>query len=290
MEHEKLQQIIDNCKHPKARAFFETLFARHDELMESLNDRANGNIVDKIAGQYEKVVDFDEALRGVQWDEDEQLDELGPDVLDRYKDRANAQLRRGTAASKFTKPAVQAKKRQNRLQGVKRASSRLNTFHNSEYSDTTNEGVGSALGSLAQGIATQTVAHGLGVGAGTVSKFVGNLITKQKKYMAAQKPAKPMHTNPAQAASPKSVANMVLPSHVHGAIAKYPGPHEGHLNDFVNHHNAGVTAKEKGDKTLAAMHFRARDKALVRYTNIAPKAHLKHLNADKVQQMMSIKE
>src|SRR5215471_11347748 len=104
----KLQEIIEGCKHPKARAFFETLFARHDEIMESLTGRANDNIVDEIAGQYENVVDFNEALQGVQWDDDDedeefdfiagqsceevikQLDELGPDVLDRYKDRASA--------------------------------------------------------------------------------------------------------------------------------------------------------------------------------------------------------
>src|SRR5262249_9696494 len=148
---------------------------------------------------------------------------------------------------------------------------RLNTYHTDEYSNTTNEGVFSALGSALKGIATQTVAHGLGVSSGTVSKFAGNL-SKPKKFrtatmVSAQK--KPHHQptmaniHHLQNASPSSIHNMVLPSHVHSAIGKYPGEHETHLNNFINSHNAGITAKEKGDKNLAAMHFKERNRAMV---------------------------
>src|SRR6516164_4438682 len=149
----ELQQIIDGCEHPAARRFFEKLFARHDEIIELLNDRANGNVVDEIADQYDNVVDFDQALRGWDWnDEEEQIDELDAGTLERYKDRANSQLRRGTFASKFPKPAIQAKKRANRMQGVKRASSLLNTFNNDEHANTTSEGF---LGNMVR----STIAH-----------------------------------------------------------------------------------------------------------------------------------
>src|SRR5262249_3205981 len=100
----KLQKIIDGCKHRHSRAFFEHLFSKHEQIMESLDDRAKGNVAEQT-----DFISFDDVLLDYQWDESEQLDELGPDVLDRYKDRANSQLRRGIYASKFTKPAVQAK-------------------------------------------------------------------------------------------------------------------------------------------------------------------------------------
>lgn len=115
--------------------------------------------------------------------------------------------------------------------------------------------------------------------------------------VSAQKPAKPVHTQPAathssQQHQPGASANydLVSPSGVHSAIGKYPGEHEEHLNQFINHHNKAMEYKAKGDKTGAAVQFRARNHALVRYQQTAPKAHLKHLKADKVQQMMSIKE
>lgn len=306
----KLQEIIEGCKHPKARAFFETLFARHDEIMESLTGRANGNIVDEIAGQYENVVDFNEALQGVQWDDDDedeefdfiagqsceevikQLDELGPDVLDRYKDRANSQLRRCTSASKFTKPAVQAKKRANRLQGVKRASSRLNTFNNDEHSNTTNEGLGSAIGNALKGVATHAVASGLGVSHGSVSSFLHHLSAKQK-YVApkvsaqkpphAPKPQKPQQHQPQASHS----TTKWEPVELHHVYSGKETEHEHSLQQALNHHNIATFNKSKGDNSKAEIHFRARDKHFKTYVTTAPRENLKKLNQDKVKSIFT---
>src|SRR5262249_25453256 len=110
------------------------------------------------------------------WDEDEELDELDVTTIERYRDLAQSQLRRGTNATKFTKPAVQAKKRQNRLTGVKQATSRLNHFNNSEFANTTNEGIGSAIGNALKRVATQSIAHGLGVSASGLHKFGSDLL------------------------------------------------------------------------------------------------------------------
>src|SRR5262249_41073960 len=162
--------------------------------------------------------------------------------------------------------------------------------------DELDEGIGNALMHLVRTTATATAANALGVRPSTVHGFTKALSNRPKRVAAPQKAAKPVHTKPASTPQPQhtasatSVANMMLPNHVHSAIGKYPGPHEDHLTNFINSHNAGITAKEKRDKSAARMHFLARGHHLVRYTQTAPQAHLKHLNADKVKQMMSIKE
>jgi len=283
----ELQKILANAKHPIAKAMLRDLF-ENDEFKMNMCKR-----LEQLVCEQRARVGYDMEEGGWTWDEDEELTELGPDILNRYIDKSSRQLRKGKYGSGSIKSQV--KTRTNRVQGIKKANSRLNTFNNDEHSNTTNEGIGSALGSLAKGIATQTVAHGLGVGAGTVSKFVGNLSAKQKHVaprMTAQKPAKPVHTKPAGATLHTSpIYHMVLPSDVHSKIG-HPDhiEHDQRISDFINHHNRAMDLKSKGDKSGAAVAFRARNHALVRYTQTAPKAHLKHLNADKVQQMMAIKE
>jgi hypothetical protein len=244
--------------------------------------------LEHIVGKKRAKLGYDMTQECWTWDENEELNELGPDILNRYIDKSSRQLRKGEYGSGSIK--AQTQKRMNRASGIKKANSRLNSYHTDEYSNTQTEGIGFALGSLAKGIATQTVAHGLGVGAGTIHNFAKHLTNRPKKVAGPLKTAtaKPVHTNPAQAPS-HSVANMVLPGHVHSAIGKYPGEHENHLNHFVNAHNKLVTAKEKGDHSAATIHYRARNHALVRYTQTAPKAHLKHLNGEKVKSMMSVK-
>lgn len=162
------------------------------------------------------------------------------------------------------------------------------------------EGIGSGLMHLVKTAATRSIGQGLGVSPSIIHGFTKHLTNRPKKVAAPAKAAakprktkpagtKPVHTNPAQASS-HSVANMVLPSHVHSAVGKYPGEHETHLTNFINAHNKLITAKEKGDKSAARVHYLARNHHLAKYQATAPHAHLKHLNTTKVQQMMSIKE
>src|SRR5262245_28663425 len=103
MNKEKLQAIIDNCEHPWSKQFFENLFSKHEAIMESLNARAENHIVEDV-----DHVSLNDLILDYTWDEEEQLDELDASTLDSYKDKANSQLRRGTYASKFTKPALAA--------------------------------------------------------------------------------------------------------------------------------------------------------------------------------------
>ena len=100
-----------------------------------------------------------------------------------------------------------------------------------------------------------------------------------------------MHTKPAATLTTAPIHHTILPSDVHSKIGDPDHiEHDEKLNQFINHHNKAMDLKAKGDKSGAAVACRARNHALVRYTQTAPKAHLKHLNADKVQQMMAIKE
>jgi hypothetical protein len=275
----ELQQIIDNCSHPKAKQFFEHLFSKHDEIVELFNERAK----EKMSEQLD-VVTFDDVM--LDWSDDH-LDELGPDLLDRYKDKANAQLRRGTYASKFTKPAVQGKKRQNRLTGVKRATSRLDTFNNDEHANTTNEGLGLALDNAFKGAVTRSLATGLGVSASGLHKFGHDLIAKPKKYItpkpAAQKPAKPQHTQPA----PTHSSTTWQPVELHHVFNGEPTEGERSLDQAITHHNIGSFAKSKGDNSKAKIHFRARDKHFKTYVTNAPRENLKKLNQDKVKRIFN---
>src|SRR5262249_53660034 len=97
--------------------------------------------------------------------------------------------------------------------------------------DELDEGLGSALMGLVKTAAATTAANALGVRPSTINNFAKHLTNRPKKAgaptKAAAKPTKPagamLHTTP--------IHHMVLPSHVHSAIAKYLGPHEDHLND-----------------------------------------------------------
>jgi len=157
--------------------------------------------------------------------------------------------------------------------------------------DALDEGLAGAIGNVFKRMATHSLATGLGVNPSSLHKFGSDLLhTKTPKAPTMKKVvAKPQHPSPSTASLHTSpIYHMVMPSDVHSKIAAFPGEHEDHLNAFINHHNQAMTAKEKGDKTGAAVHFRARNHALVRYQATAPKEHLKHLNTNKVQQMMSM--
>jgi len=158
--------------------------------------------------------------------------------------------------------------------------------------DELDEGIGSALMGLVKTAAAKSVATGLGVSPSTIHGFTKALSNGPKKVVAPHKTAaKSVHTKPAGASLHTApIHHMVIPSDVHSAIGKHRGEHEQHLNDFVNHYNKGMEAKAKGDKNLAYLHFRNRNRAMVRYQTTAPAAHRKYLNVNKVQQMLSVKE
>jgi len=282
----RLQQIIDEKKNPISRAILQGLF-EGTNFQKYICQRLEDLVCKKRAG-----LGYDGNAQVWTWDEDEELDEVDVTTIERYRDRAQSQLRRGTYAKRSDNIKTATRKRMNRASGIKKANSRLSHFNNDEYANTQTEGILGALGSAFKGIATQTVAHGLGVGAGTIHNSTKNLSSKPKKVAGPLKTAtaaKPVQSNPAQA-SPHSVANMVLPSHVHSKIG-HPDhiAHDQTLTDFINSHNKLISAKEKGDHSAAVLHYRARNHALVRYTQTAPKAHLKHLNGEKVKSMMSVK-
>jgi len=281
--HRRLQQILDNAKHPRAKALLQDLF-ENDDSKKHMCER-----LEQIVCEQRVRLGYDMTTEAWIWDEEE-LNELGTDLLNRYIDKASRQLRKGNYGSGTIK--AQTQKRMNRASGIKKANSRLNTYHTDEYSNTTNEGIANAIGNALKRVATQSIAHGLGVSASGLHKFGSDLLhTKTPKAPTMKKvvATKPQHPSPSIASLHTSpIHRTVTPGEVHSAIAKYPGEHEDHLNAFINHHNKGMEAKAKGDKSAAVVHFRARNHALVRYNQTAPKAHLKHLNDAKVQQMMSM--
>lgn len=275
----ELQAILDRVKNRIAKAMLQDLF-ENDNFKLNMCKR-----LDKFVNEQRAGLGYDMQEHAWIWDEEE-LNELGSDLLNRYIDKASRQLREGNYGSGSIKSQTQ--KRMNRANGIKKANSRLNAYHTDEYSNTQNEGLGSAIGNAFKRVATHSLATGLGVSASGLHKFGSDLLHNKTpkaptmKKVVAPKPTASLHTSP--------IHYTVMPSDVHSAIAKYPGEHEDHLNAFVNHHNAAMTAKAKGDKTGAAVQFRGRNHALVRYQQTAPETHLKHLNTRKVQQMMSIKE
>src|SRR5215469_10328624 len=92
------------------------------------------------------------------WEEEEELDELDVTTIERYRDRAQSQLTRGTYAKRSDNIKTASRKRMNRASGIKKANSRLNTFNNDGHdANTTNEGIGSAIGNMVKSLATSTV-------------------------------------------------------------------------------------------------------------------------------------
>src|SRR5262245_20668226 len=137
----RLQQILDECRSPIARSMLQHLFER-DDFAENMRQRLEEKICEQRSrigfdGDAQTWTDIEDVIaNGDQWDEDEDLSELDQTTIE-------SQLRRGTYASKSDSIKTATKKRQNRLTGVKRASSRLNTFHHDEHSSNTqNEGLG----------------------------------------------------------------------------------------------------------------------------------------------------
>jgi len=66
--------------------------------------------------------------------------------------------------------------------------------------------------------------------------------------------------------------------------------HEDHLDHFERQHNAGLAAKEAGDKSKARVHFRARDKHFAHYVQKAPIEHVKNIDSNAVKHILSIHE
>lgn len=145
-------------------------------IHELLKQKIEGKLVDLLRKLYGK-------------NEEEELDELSSDVLNRYMDRATRQVRKGTYA--FDKIKTQVKKRQNRLVGMKRANDRINKKAEEHNDDQLrSEGLGGAFKHLARHTAAQTLAKGLGVRPSLVHAFVSHL-AQRKKETAAQRQAKP---------------------------------------------------------------------------------------------------
>ena len=222
----RLQQILDNAKHPISKAILRGLF-EDDNFKEYMRQR-----LEHLVGKKRAKVGYDMTNECWTWGKDDELE----------------------------------------------------------------EGIASGLMHLVKTTAAKSLATGLGVSPSTIHGFTKHLSSKPKKVAGplrtAQKPAKPVHTKPAGATLHTSpIYHTVLPHDVHSKIG-HPDhiEHDQRLSDFINHHNRAMDLKAKGDKSGAAVAFRARNHALVRYTQTAPKAHLKYLNADKVQQMMAIKE
>ena len=166
------------------------------------------------------------------------------------------------------------------------------------------EGIGSALMHLVRSTVARTAASGLGVSPGTINTFTKHLINRPKQVAfktAMQKPAtagaKPVHTKPA-ASRPAGASlhtnpihHAVLPSDVYKSSGKPEDTaHDERLNQFINSHNKMMDAKAKNDKSAARVHYLARNHHFAKYSQTAPHAHLKRLNTDRIQQIMSIKD
>ena len=318
----EFQKILNNTKHPIARDILRQIMEQHDVVMERFRRAAENKIcwerekLEQRELDFGEVVELDEifenddddplddpleglsaeelsALLEVIKEDRKELTELDYATLHRYVSKAQHRLLKQKFGSH--KPRDQVRRRTNKVVGIKRAQDRLDKEGQSK--EPYDEGLGTAIGNFVTKTAADVVGHGLGVSGATVHKFAPDLTSrKSAKPASITKPKqliKPKHSEPigsTHSTQQHEPSDHVMPSDVHSNIAGVPGEHENHLNDFINHHNAAVEAKAKGDHRLAAIKFRARNAALVRYTNSAPKAHLKHLNTNKVHQMMQIKE
>ena len=65
-----------------------------------------------------------------------------------------------------------------------------------------------------------------------------------------------------------------------------------HFEKMIDHHDHGLDAKERGDKTAARAHFRTRDKHFAHFVHKATdkELHKRKLNMHKVKAMLDIKE
>src|SRR5262249_54995670 len=132
----RLQQILDECRSSIARSMLQHLF----DFAENMRQRLEQKICEQRSrigfdGDAQTWTNIEDVIaNGDQW---EDLSELDQTTYERYKDRAQSQLRRGTYASKSDSIKTATKKRQNRLTGVAGASSRLNRFNNDEYNSNT---------------------------------------------------------------------------------------------------------------------------------------------------------
>jgi exonuclease V gamma subunit len=138
----------------------------------------------------DKLVAFLRQLRDIK--EEDELDELSLTTLDRYRDKASSQLRRGTyGSSAYDSLRTKMRKRTNRFRGVKQADNRIEK-HDDEK-EQVSEGIGDAVGHLARHTAAQALAKGLGLHPSLVHAFVSHLAQrrKEKAIKAPQQQQKP---------------------------------------------------------------------------------------------------
>jgi len=151
----RLQQILDNAKHPIAKAMLRDLF-ENDDFKKHMVER-----LEPLISEQRAKVGWDGNNQVWTWEEEEELDELDVTTIERYRDRAQSQLTRGTYAKRSDNIKTASRKRMNRASGIKKANSRLNTFNNDGHdANTTNEGIGSAIGNMVKSLATSTVSQG----------------------------------------------------------------------------------------------------------------------------------
>jgi hypothetical protein len=175
------------------------------------------------------------------------------------------------------------KERTNRVQGIKTANQKLAKKPEDANSS---EGLGTAIGNFVKTAATHVVANGLGISASSVHQIARDLLTRKSAASpkpAAQKPAKPQHTQPA----PTHSSTTWQPVEIHHVFSGEPSEHEHSLQQALHHHNIGEFAKSKGNNSKAELHFRARDKHFKNYVANAPRENLKKLDQGKVKSIFT---
>jgi hypothetical protein len=75
----------------------------------------------------------------------------------------------------------------------------------------------------------------------------------------------------------------------HDVIRKPTGhPSETHLHNVIKHHNIGVEAHNKGDKSKAKINFLTAQHHFKRFVAAAPPENLKRLNGNTVKSMSDL--
>jgi hypothetical protein len=230
----RLQKILDETRHPVARAWVEWLFVeQHENVMERLRRAAENKLCEERLQVHESVFGHDawdvDDIPFVEW---EALDEIGQEVLNRYISKSQDQLRRGKFGSGNLRSQV--KRRQNRLTGIRRANDRINR---PEPGRDVEEGLGTAAFNIAKKVATDSVAHGLGMSGSTVDQITRDLLSKNHSASpkpAPQKPQKPQRTKPAATHQPAATTHSSSewqPIEIHHVFNGTPTEHE-HLHQL----------------------------------------------------------
>ena len=290
--HQRLKQILEDTEHPIAREILRNIFEARNA-----SEILNANARDRILEQKNRIWFDVDAMDWVEFGDD--LTELSHELLDRYHQKASAQLRRGTYAKPSDNIKTRTRKPIHRYRGVKRANSGLNSYNTDEFNvgeeEEQSEAIGSAIGNFAASAVTSTVAHGLGVSSSDLHRFTTDLMKKNPKLPKPTasttktkhvKPPAPQHKSQTASASSHS-ASKWEPVEMHHVYSGKVTDDEHHLVQALNHHNIGSFAKSKGDHSKAEIHFRARDKHFKSYVTNAPHENLKKLNQDKVKRIFN---